>query len=51
MEFSVTALTRQNVTSSKDVMSRLDAVLAPRVYLVGYDMTLADLAVFGAVRG
>lgn len=31
-------------------LKNLDAILAPRTYLVGYDVTLADLAVFAALK-
>ncbi len=51
LEYSLTSLTEQSVAKNEDVLGYLDRVLAPRVYLVGYDLTLADLAVFAALRG
>ena len=51
LQFSVTALTKQQSASRKVNLARLDSVLSSRVYLVGYEMTIADLAVFGALRG
>ena len=51
LEYSLISLTKQGLADNKDVMSYLDGVLAPRVYLMGYELSLADLAVFGAMRG
>ena len=31
-------------------LKNLDSILLPRTYLVGYDVTLADLAVFAALK-
>ena len=49
MEYSITQLTQQN--ASEETLTRLDAILAPRVYLVGYELTLADIAVYSSLRG
>ena len=51
LEYSVTALSQHQSATLGSALERLDLVLGPRVYLVGYDMTLADLAVYSAVRG
>ena len=52
LEFSLTSLSQQQqsslLTSSLD---HLEAVLGPRTYLVGYDLSLADLAVYSSLRG
>lgn len=37
--------------TTDSALKNLDAALAPRTYLVGYDVTLADLAVFKALKG
>jgi bifunctional glutamyl/prolyl-tRNA synthetase len=49
LEYSVTSLNPQ--CNLQSVMSYLDNVLTPRVYLVGYSLTLADVAVFASLRG
>ncbi len=49
LDYSVSQLSRQNFT--EDVLSHLDAILAPRVYLVGHNLSLADIAVYGSLRG
>ena len=52
LEFSLISLSQQQ--QSADVgtsLARLDAVLGPRTYLVGYDLSLADLAVYSSLRG
>lgn len=50
LEYSITALSQQQGTVATSALEHVDAILGPRVYLVGYEMTLADLAVYGAVR-
>ena len=35
----------------KSVADHLDTVLAPRVFLVGYSLTIADVAVFAGLKG
>lgn len=51
LEYSVTALSQHQGATPTSALERLDSVLGPRVYLVGYGVTLADLAVYSAVRG
>lgn len=51
LEHSLTALSQHQGATPTSALEQLDGVLGPRVYLVGYDMTLADLAVYSAVRG
>ena len=49
MEYS---LTRLNPGPGQlKVLSRLEEILEPRVYLVGYELSLADLAVYSCLRG
>ena len=49
LEYSLVELSQQTTTS--ETLARLDAVLASRVFLVGYHFSLADIAVFSSVRG
>ena len=51
LEYSIIALTQRQGATPTAALKHLDSILGPRVYLVGYEMTLADLAVYGAVRG
>lgn len=51
LEYSLTTLTQRQGVAPTEALEYLDSILAPRVYLVGYDMTLADLAVYSSVRG
>ena len=48
LEYSVRSMSASS--DSKSVMSHLDTVLAPRVFLVGYSLSLADIAIFAALR-
>jgi len=47
LEYSLTQLP----SAQEKVYSRLDEILEPRVYLVGYDLTIADLAIYGCIAG
>lgn len=49
LEYSLTTL--QSQAAMDGALKHLDSVLAPRVYLVGYDLTLADLAIYSVVQG
>ena len=51
LEFSLTSLSQQQGADVSTSLSRLEAVLAARTYLVGYDLSLADLAVYSSLRG
>ncbi len=51
LEYSITVLSQQQGATSTSALEHVEAILGPRVYLVGYEMTLADLAVFSAIRG
>lgn len=51
LEFSLISLNQQQNTDISTSLARLDAVLGPRTYLVGYDLSLADLAVYSSLRG
>ena len=51
LEFSLVSLSQQQNGDISSSLARLDAVLAPRTYLVGYDLSLADLAVYSSLRG
>jgi glutathione S-transferase len=51
LEFSLVSLSQQQNADISSSLARLDAVLGPRTYLVGYDLTLADLAVYSSLRG
>lgn len=51
LEYSITSLTQHQGATPTDALQHLDSILGPRVYLVGYEVTLADLAAFSAVRG
>lgn len=51
LEYSITALSQQQGATPTSALKHVDAILGPRVYFVGYEMTLADLAVYGAIRG
>lgn len=51
LEFSLTSLSQQQNADVSTSLDRLDAVLGPRTYLVGYDLSLADLAVISSLRG
>ncbi len=49
MEYSLTQLTPG--PGQEKVLTQLNNILEPRVYLVGYDLSLADLAVYSGLRG
>ncbi len=49
MEYSLTHLSPG--PDQQKVLTRLDDILEPRVYLVGYNLSLADLAVYSFLRG
>ena len=51
LEFSLSQLTQQQGAPPTVAFDRLDAILAPRVFLVGYELSLADLAVYSSVKG
>ena len=51
LEYSITALSQQQGVISTEALEHVNAILGPRVYLVGHEMTLADLAVYSAIRG
>ena len=51
LEFSLTSLGQQQNADVSTSLDRLEAVLGPRMYLVGYDLSLADLAVYSSLRG
>lgn len=51
IRYSLTSLGQQQGAMPTSALEQLDTLIAPRTYLVGYDMTLADLAVYSAVRG
>ena len=42
LEYSLTALTQHQNATPITTLEKLNSILAPRVYLVGYQMTLAD---------
>ncbi|XP_064394534.1 bifunctional glutamate/proline--tRNA ligase-like isoform X2 [Halichondria panicea] len=48
MEYSLTQLTPG--PGQEKVLTQLNNILEPRVYLVGYDLSLADLAVYSSLR-
>lgn len=48
LEYSISTLGQSSATPTS--LSQLDAILAPRVYLVGHQLTLADIAVYGSIR-
>ncbi|XP_071834022.1 bifunctional glutamate/proline--tRNA ligase-like [Apostichopus japonicus] len=48
LEYSVNRL--GNPTEFKDAVSDLDHILGPRTYLVAHGLTIADFAVWGALR-
>ena len=52
LEFSLTSLSQQQQNADISTsLDHLEAVLGPRTYLVGYDLSLADLAVYSSLRG
>ena len=51
LEFSLVSLSQQQSADISSSLARLDSVLGPRTYLVGYDLSLADLAVYSSLRG
>ena len=51
LEFSLSSLSQQQGADVSNSLDRLEAVLGPRTYLVGYDLSLADLAVYSSLRG
>ena len=51
LEYSITALSQQQGVTPTSALEHVEAILGPRVYFVGYEMTLADLAVYSAIRG
>ena len=51
LEFSLVSLSQQQNADIRSSLARLNAVLGPRTYLVGYDLSLADLAVYSSLRG
>ena len=56
LEYSVSRMGPQQTSGSGAasldlLLSKLDAILASRTYLVGYGATMADFAVYGALCG
>ena len=48
MEYSLSQLTQQSATPT--VLAQLDAVMASRMFLVGYHFSLADIAVYSSIQ-